>query len=330
MSNTFDSISPIYIIASERTGTNLLRRRFTEYQDVYFGPSPGHFLKNLYDHESYYGNLTVDKNFFNLIADALGLCYIHFSPWEIQLTKEDVLNEYSIHFQKRDTVLLAHYLMTKYAIYKGFKSYICKDNHLWEFVHPILKNLPNAKFIYLCRDPRDYAISQLRRKATSDSIYTIATLWKIEQEKSIQVFNELKEKAIKISYENIIQNERQEMEKIGQFVGIKTFDKRREIKNFDTGSTDEWKNLEKETIQDNYNKYLRNLSQKKIDVAENICWESMNHLGYHPTNKERPKITVFYRYIDPFWGQVKRIIRFLASMLTSKDTRAIKINMLSK
>lgn len=36
--------SPVFIIASERSGTNLLRKRLTESQSVYLGPSPAHFL----------------------------------------------------------------------------------------------------------------------------------------------------------------------------------------------------------------------------------------------------------------------------------------------
>ena len=73
-------ISPIYIVASERSGTNLLRKLITNHQNVYYGGSPAHFLKHLFYKEPYYGALSVDENFLKLINDALSLTQYHFSP----------------------------------------------------------------------------------------------------------------------------------------------------------------------------------------------------------------------------------------------------------
>src|SRR5699024_9018031 len=55
--------APIFLLASERSGTNLLRRRLTEAQSNVYGAAPLHLLKHLYFAEPYYGDLSDDANF---------------------------------------------------------------------------------------------------------------------------------------------------------------------------------------------------------------------------------------------------------------------------
>src|SRR5690349_3847480 len=105
---------PLFLIASERSGTNLLRKRLTASQSYYFGPSPAHFLKHLYYREPFYGNLAEDARFQSLVEDALALCFVHFSPWDIELDAAGVVADYGD--RKRDAVHLSDYLMTRYAV----------------------------------------------------------------------------------------------------------------------------------------------------------------------------------------------------------------------
>ena len=69
-------IAPVFLLGSERSGTNLLRKRLTESQDIYFGPAPAHFLKHLYYRQYYYGELSKDINFLKMIC-------LHCSPYNI-------------------------------------------------------------------------------------------------------------------------------------------------------------------------------------------------------------------------------------------------------
>jgi len=124
------SEKPVFIISSERSGSNLLRKRITDNQKYYLGPSPAHFLKHLYYQQPYYGDLSIDENFKKFISDALDLCLIHFSPWKIDWTPEILLIAYGEH--PRDAVYLMHFMMNRYAKEQGFQGYICKDNHLFE------------------------------------------------------------------------------------------------------------------------------------------------------------------------------------------------------
>jgi hypothetical protein len=72
----------VFILATERSGTNLLRRRLSEAQSLVIGPAPLHLLKHLYYAEPYYGDLNYDPVFAEFVDDGLALAYEHFSAWD--------------------------------------------------------------------------------------------------------------------------------------------------------------------------------------------------------------------------------------------------------
>jgi len=301
--------SPVFIVASERSGTNLIRKRITESQRIYFGPQPAHFLKHLYYSQVFYGELENDDKFMAFINDALGLCYKHFAPWEVDLQKEQVLREYDKKYQDRNAVGLMDLLMTCYAKDQGYQTYICKDNDLFDFLEPIQSFLPNAKFLYLYRDPRDVVLSQLNRKMQHDSVSLLARRWKSEQLKSFKLYhNRFSEMMMAFSYEDFIRNERYWLRKILKFLNLKNesiYPARQ--KDFD--GVQEWENLNKPTMKDNFQKYRKNLSSWKIKAVEMICRDEMKFLGYDLEN-EKAKVSKISLYLDNIWGRLKFWIRF--------------------
>ena len=211
---------PVFIISSERSGTNLLRKRITDSQKTYLGPSPAHFLKSLYYQQPYYGDLKVDDNFIDFIASAIKLCTIHFSPWKIKWTSRQILEDFGS--SDRNAIELMHFMMNKYAQEQGFESYICKDNYLYEFALDISSVIPNAKFIFLYRDPRDYVLSQLKRPNASKSIVKFARLWAYEQTKCIAVAERLHDlgRCFILSYEDFITDEDRKLNELLEFLVV--------------------------------------------------------------------------------------------------------------
>ncbi|MCF8307724.1 MAG: sulfotransferase [Bacteroidales bacterium] len=302
--------APIFLIASERSGTNLLRKKITEAQDYYFGPSPAHFYKHLFEATPFYGPLSNDNNFKTLISFALELCYNHFAPWDIKMTSEDVFKEYSDNYQKRNTILLGHFLMTKYAKFKGYQSYFCKDNYIYNFIFAILHEIPNAKFIYLYRDPRDYAVSQLNRSLHSNNIIKIAQIWKHEQIKALAARELLSKKQIHlISYEDFITDEPGTIHLILNFLNIEKASRKINVKFEDYLNIEEWKNLSKPTMKSNYKKYLKELTKNQLKMVESICWYQMKKLNYTTEFEKKPKIGKVYKKIYTIYFLVADKIR---------------------
>ena len=270
----------VYIIASERSGTNLLRKLFTQHQSIYYGPSPAHFLKNLFYREPYYGCLKEDDHFKSLIKDALDLATIHFSPWQIDWDKEELLIEYgNTYGNRRNVVLLSHFLMKKYAVEQGFESYVCKDNDIFEFADAIKRELPDTKFIYLHRDPRDVALSQYERTLQTYSLARITALWRYEQIRSIRFYNSNPDFVYKLSYEDLITNEEKVIGSLCKFLGVEFSSSINDAEVFH-GQSKEWANLSKPILRNNSKKYLGKFSRKKIQFIEFRLSSQMSYLGY--------------------------------------------------
>lgn len=301
---------PIFIIASERSGTNLLRKRISENQTVYFGPPPAHFLKHLYYTQPFYGNLDNDDNFKSLVQDALGLCYNHFAPWEVSISIEQVLEEYGDNYSQRNVFGLMDLLMNLYAQHMGYKTYICKDNNLFDFVYHIKHHLPNARFIYLYRDPRDVVLSQLRRKTQVDSIHDLATRWRDEQLKSFQVYQpEFKSDIFSLSYEDFIRDENAALDKLFSFLNISdTYKNKKELHEKD--ETLEWQNLNKPTMKSNLEKFRDELSKSKIQMIETICKDEMEMLNYEPEFPEAG-ISNYRLTADRIFGNTSYFLRMI-------------------
>lgn len=283
---------PLFILATERSGTNLLRKRITDSQDVYYGPSPTHFLKHLFYSQPFYGDLSVNDNFLKLINDALQLCLVHFSPWIINWTPDKLLDEYTAEYGMRNAVLLSHFLLNKYANQQGYNTYLCKDNYLFDFYMHISHFLPDSKFIYLYRDPRDCTLSHLKRPHSSLSISQIAKMWKNQQLRCLSCLHTLRSDQIfTVSYEDLITSETQIINETLSFLEVSKNDNRKHSAT--QSPCDDWKNLDLPTITDNYNKYLRYLKKCQIHVIESICWDEMILLGYEPMNTVKPKLASF-------------------------------------
>lgn len=302
---------PVFLLASERSGTNLLRRRFTEYQDSYYGPAPLHLLKHLYWAEPYFGDLSVEDNFSEFINCALGLAYHHFSPWDEDITVDQVKERYDNFFgDVRSAVGVMHVIYQIYAGLKGYDSYFCKDNNLFDFVPDIKIMIPDAKFIYLYRDPRDIVLSQMQRPLQNKSISFLADLWRDEQTKCIRhaQFLNKNNDVFFISYEDFIGDEDDCIERLCCFLDVGKVDRKTNFFAKEKTEIQEWSNLKKATMKDNSGKFLGSLNRSKIEKIEGICWHQMRWLGYEPISKKRKLISSRRVNLESLAGKVIRVV----------------------
>ncbi len=310
-------VPPVYLLSSERSGTNLLRRRLTEHQRVYYGPQAPQFLKHLFFQTAYYGDLTQDGNFSRMIGDALDLCYLHFAPWDIKFTVGQIQQLFDQRYRRRDAVLLAHLLMSEYAASKGYPSYFSKDNYLYEFYSFIAARLPEAKFIYLYRDPRDFTVSQLERPRSRAGVKQAATLWAYEQTRCIAAEAELGDRCLKLSYEQLISDEQNQLRRVCEFLGVEYFAQKEAPAETQIEQAHDWKNLNKPTNTENRGKYLRKLSAWQIRMIEAICHRQMQYLGYRLEYPLWPQAARWFAPLD----QLLRVLRILRNELLGRRAR---------
>ena len=322
MSGLNYSEQPVFIISSERSGSNLLRKRLTDSQNFYLGPSPGHFLKNLYYQQPYYGDLSIDQNFKKFISDALDLCLVHFSPWKVDWTPESLLSAYSGH--PRDAIYLMHFMMNTYAKEHGFEGYICKDNDLFEMASEIAAEIPGAKFIYLYRDPRDVVLSQIKRPGAAKSVVRQSKLWAYQQAKAIAISERLraKNRCFFVSYETLVGEESLILGHLLDFLNVERAegnDYRDDMREH----VHEWSNLLGETIQENSGKFLKELPMRKISLAESICARQMSYLGYQRVSDSGQNLSSALFLLDDLLGLGKAKIASIFSR-SDKESPVVK------
>lgn len=318
---------PVYLLASERSGTNLLRKRITENQRSYFGGSPAHFLASLYYREPYYGSLENDGSFRELIRDALELCYVHFSPWDVEFDVDSVMSGFKETGWRRNSVLLSHYLMQRYAEAKGYETYFCKDNNLYEFVDGLTRDIPGVKFVFLHRDPRDYALSQMNRPRVLQDIFRISRLWEYEQNKCIRHLVTLPpDQIFRVSYEDLIRDEERVIAEVCAFLGT-TLERSAPAITKDNlqVSLHEWKNLDKPTMKDNAGKFREKMTPRQLAIVESLCWQPMRYLGYEPVHAARPSVSLVERALVSGLAVVKWLWhRFIERKSGTADERLVK------
>lgn len=307
---------PVFIVSSERSGSNLLRKRISEHQSVYFGPQPVHFFKHLYHITYQYNNLRDAENLRALIARAIKMCKGQFgspSPWTLDIDEEEVLTHLYNHYPQREYAVfhVADALMRIYANSQGYKSYVCKDNHIFKYLFQIIHHIPEAKFIYLYRDPRDYLSSQLKRPTQVKSSYYLSRMWRHEQLEAFQLFYypSLFD-FIAISYEDLIQDEAYQLQRVCNFLEVEKLLKPKQM--IENTDLHEWRNLNKMTISSNSGKYKKYLSVGQVKMVERVCKKEMNHLGYsleYPKDESSPSLllkgfSLTSGYIQKFFSSI--------------------------
>ena len=146
---------------------------------------------------------------------------------------------------------------------------------------------PDAKFIVLIRDPRDYALSM--KRTWNKSLYRAAFKWRIVMLKLLEDISEFRDDVHFVKYEDILTDTKQVMLDFCQFVGIPfqeemlKLSKPTEMVGKTKGKTF--------IVRSNFNKYKEELSMVQIQKIEELSfdalvkWYSPEYAsGYHGMN----------------------------------------------
>jgi Sulfotransferase family len=173
-----DSTSPVLIIGTERSGSNLLRLMLNAHQQFEV-PHPPHFMRYLAPLAGAYGDLAIERNRTRLVRDALALQARHIHPWDYTIDPAAVVaRAYPSVFG----VVAAIY--DQYREAAGKPRWGCKSTFMVDHVEDVLPVCPGARFIWLVRDPRDVAASA--KEAVFGHCHPLLTarLWLAQQSRA--------------------------------------------------------------------------------------------------------------------------------------------------
>jgi hypothetical protein len=276
--------SPLFILGTERSGSNLLRLILNTHPRIAV-PHPPHVVRFFAPLESAYGDLAgCDRAFTALVDDILAFVRRHIYPWEIPIDRARVLRESS----PRDSFGITAALYEQYREHAGKARWGCKSTFMIDYVDRILARFPDARLIYLTRDPRDVAASSRRSVFNPFHPYFTAQLWARQQRTGLALLRSLPPLTIFwVRYEDLIREPERTLAGLCTFLG-EEYDERM-LHYFETPEASKsaslsrsWENTGKGILSANAGKYRGELSAAEVLAVEGTAREEMVQLGYTP------------------------------------------------
>jgi len=276
------SFTPVQMIGTQRSGSNLLRLMLNQLTGV-SAPHPPHILERFYPLLPAYNDLSVPSNFELLVTDVCRLVEYNPVPWTgVNLRVKEIIAR--CHRPQLTEIFRVIYEMR--AETENAKIWICKSLVNIRFADELEKNGVNPLYIHLYRDGRDVALSFKKAIVGEKHMYHIARQWKEEQEASLQLADKLGSKRVlKVRYEDLLAAPGQELKKICSFIGAtyqpEALDYYHSEESHKTAlSGVMWENVEKPVIRDNFNKYKKELTPNEIRIFEQVAGDTLQKLGY--------------------------------------------------
>mgnify|MGYP001174763406 CR=1 FL=1 len=256
--NNFKFNSPIWLVSSDRSGSNLLLKILDNHSKI-CSPAMSHLIR--FADKISTCSLTIAKK--KLIIKKLFNSKLGY--WKLKNLKK-------INFSN-NVLKYIYYIFQKEMRLNNKEFLFIKEIELYKNYKIIKKLSNNPRFIFLTRDPRDMALSWKKTPNFRGGVLRATSLWINNQKGFITLKKKLnKGQFINIRYEDLIKNKKTILKKIFHFLNI---DYEKNILNFykknetQTMSKTQWmfNNLSKPIFR-NSNKFLNELTNNEIIYIE--------------------------------------------------------------
>ncbi len=282
---------PIFIIGTQRSGSNLLRLMLNESPDI-AAPHPPHILKIFMPLLPVYGDLKEHKNFHTLVNDVCLFVQKNPVTWDLQPETEAILAA----CQENTLFEVMRQVYAQTALAKHAAYFCCKSMANVEILPELWAALPDATFIYLYRDGRDVAVSFTKAFVGEKHFYSIAQQWKKDQLLALDFKKKYKPNNwFEIQYEAFIRSPEKILTDLCHFLSIEyeanmmQYHKSQESQRA-ANAGDMWKNVIKPVLADNKQKFLKEANSAQVLIFETVAGDVLAELGYECVfpNTERP------------------------------------------
>jgi hypothetical protein len=280
MSTAPPPTDPLFIIGTERSGSNLLRLVLDAHPDITV-PHPPHVM-NYFSHlESRYGDLGDRANRLRLAEDIAHLVAIHIHPWDITPDPARMADE----ADPPDLFGLFLALYDQHLQHTGLRRWGCKSTFMIHHVDRILARFPRAGLVWLVRDPRDVAVSARKSVFSPCDPRLSARLWAQQQAHGLALEERLPGRVHRLHYEALITDPEPTIRAVcahlqedfhPQMLQFSKTDNARKIAKM----MDSWKNADAGFLAGNTQKWRRELTDVEVRAVEEECGEVMEALSY--------------------------------------------------
>jgi hypothetical protein len=209
-----DGARPVFIIGTERSGSNLLRLILNAHSRITV-PHPPHFMRFLAPLAAGYGDLSVERNRRRLVDDALGLLARHIHPWPHPVDRDRVVASAG------PTVFgMVAAIYEQHRAAEGKARWGCKSTFMVDHVDEVLAEFPAARFVWLVRNPQDVASSAKTAVFGHCHPYRMARLWRTQQERAVAAHTRWGPGVVHLlRYEDLVERPEKELRALCAFLG---------------------------------------------------------------------------------------------------------------
>jgi Sulfotransferase family len=290
------STAPIYIMSSERTGSNLLRTLLSNHSAI-GAPTAPQLLNSFRHGIELYKPLSEPANAVAFSSALVAIANHAQHDWQLELdVPEFVKRERPVDFLDLFDALYRAKLEQM-----GGRRYVCKENRLFDFIDGLLQRHGTARVIYLVRDPRDYAVSWMRVPFQNDTPHQAAVCWRDEQRLCLAAERRHGERVLRLTYEDLIEDPQAAMarvlEHLDEPLEPACFEVQGE-KNRGQAWSSFWRNLTQPVKKDNRAKYRQAFTPRTLEQIETVCAAEMDALGYAAETPRRWKPGPLFAWRD--------------------------------
>ncbi|MDW3218212.1 MAG: sulfotransferase [Acidimicrobiales bacterium] len=326
-------MAPILLLASERSGTNLLRVMFDRHSDVSGPPAP-HLLRTLTPLAAAYGDLTDDERARAVVRDVLELCRTNTGPWTRPHDEARIVA--SAHGRTIPGLVAATYAAEAAA--DGAHDWFCKENELWRFADE-LAEIPGARVIHLHRDGRDAALSYRKSGRVAHTWPRLADKWRAEQEACLDTMERLTGAVptTTIAYEALTADPEGTLRAACAAIDLPfqdamTAPEQSARAREDATRLEMWRNLDKPVNADNSEKWRHEAAEADVERFERRAGDMLLRLGYRPAFADgvRRPLRPLERVVDTTTYARERVRVMLRSDDAARDDRRAAMRRITK
>lgn len=282
--------APLFIVGTERSGSNLLRVILNAHSEIAI-PHPPHIMAYFGPLERYYGDLSRDANLRRLLKDVLKHVRGHIHPWSVALNEEAILRA----AEPRDLFGLFAAIYDRFCAAAGKSRWGCKSTFMIHCAARIQASYPGARLLWLIRDPRDVAVSSRDSVFNPFHPYYTARLWAGQQRLGLKLEATSGLRVMRVLYERLIREPELAVRQICDFAGV-SFEPGM-LRFFETpaaressGWARDWRNTAQPILSNNSGKFKQGLSESEIAVVESVAGPLMEEFGNERASAVAPRV----------------------------------------
>lgn len=280
------SAAPIFLICSERSGSNLIASIVGEHSDVYAHP-PYHLGRDLIMrlHEVAAGGK--DSAAMDVLKRSAATRIEKYRGAEEAQRFADWIDA-------QEAVVpaaVARFVFQEMALDARGKHAFVKENNIHQMLFFLVDCFPDAKFIFQVRDPRDFLLSCVARRKRwlgnkFGSIRNAMNVWREDQLGGLMAYGLLGPQRVFLQrYEDLVGDFEPTVMRLCSFLGLEFDERMHKFHEADHAQKLAVKggpreNLARPLMTQNYRKYRKGLSRGQVKIVEAYNGDLMDRFGY--------------------------------------------------